>query len=398
MPTLSRAKLNFNVGLFSFSRLAINTSLRMVYPFIAIFASGMHVDVSMISLALAISMITSAAAPFLAPIADQRGRKSGMLIGLLIYLAGVLAAALFPSYLTFLFSILLGNLGNNLFAPALQAYLGDHVPYEKRGLYLTITEIPWALSFILMIPLIGVMLTHLTWYSPFWLLAGLAVLMFVLIAVFVPSDRPASAEAMTFFADIKKVLTSRSALFGMAMGFLIVAGNEVVNVVFGVWIQDSFGLEIAALGAASAIIGFSELTGEGITAYLADHLGKERAVTLGLILSSLAVITLPWLGRSEVGALIWLFLFYFTFEIMVVSSLPLMTEVMPAARATMMALFLAALSLGRAAGDLLAPTLYQTGFWLNAAACLVFNVLAWVALSRVKLPSSQKEPPLSAGD
>lgn len=398
MPTLSRAKLNFNVGLFSFSRLAINTSLRMVYPFIAIFASGMHVDVSMISLALAISMITSAAAPFLAPIADQRGRKSGMLIGLLIYLAGVLAAALFPSYLTFLFSILLGNLGNNLFAPALQAYLGDHVPYEKRGLYLTITEIPWALSFILMIPLIGVMLTHLTWYSPFWLLAGLAVLMFVLIAVFVPSDRPASAEAMTFFADIKKVLTSRSALFGMVMGFLIVAGNEVVNVVFGVWIQDSFGLEIAALGAASAIIGFSELTGEGITAYLADHLGKERAVTLGLILSSLAVITLPWLGRSKVGALIWLFLFYFTFEIMVVSSLPLMTEVMPAARATMMALFLAALSLGRAAGDLLAPTLYQTGFWLNAAACLVFNVLAWVALSRVKLPSSQKEPPLSAGD
>lgn len=398
MPTLSRAKLNFNVGLFSFSRLAINTSLRMVYPFIAIFASGMHVDVSMISLALAISMITSAAAPFLAPIADQRGRKSGMLIGLLIYLAGVLAAALFPSYLTFLFSILLGNLGNNLFAPALQAYLGDHVPYEKRGLYLTITEIPWALSFILMIPLIGVMLTHLTWYSPFWLLAGLAVLMFVLIAVFMPSDRPASAEAMTFFADIKKVLTSRSALFGMVMGFLIVAGNEVVNVVFGVWIQDSFGLEIAALGAASAIIGFSELTGEGITAYLADHLGKERAVTLGLILSSLAVITLPWLGRSEVGALIWLFLFYFTFEIMVVSSLPLMTEVMPAARATMMALFLAALSLGRAAGDLLAPTLYQTGFWLNAAACLVFNVLAWVALSRVKLPSSQKEPPLSAGD
>jgi DHA1 family inner membrane transport protein len=398
MPSISRAKLNFNVGLFSFSRLAINTSLRMVYPFIAIFASGMHVDVSMISLALAISMITSAAAPFLAPIADQRGRKSGMLIGLLIYLAGVLAAALFPSYLTFLFSILLGNLGNNLFAPALQAYLGDHVPYEKRGLYLTITEIPWALSFILMIPLIGVMLTHLTWYSPFWLLAGLAALMLVLIAVFVPSDRPASAEAMTFFADLKKVLTSRSALFGMAMGFLIVAGNEVVNVVFGVWIQDSFGLEIAALGAASAIIGFSELTGEGITAYLADHLGKERAVTLGLILSSLAVVTLPWLGRSEIGALIWLFLFYFTFEIMVVSSLPLMTEVMPAARATMMALFLAALSLGRAAGDLLAPTLYQTGFWLNAAACLVFNVLAWVALSRVKLPSSQKEPPLSAGD
>jgi predicted MFS family arabinose efflux permease len=398
MSILSRARLNFNVGLFSLSRLVINTSLRMIYPFIAVFAAGLKVDVSMISLALAISMIASAAAPFLAPIADQRGRKSGMLIGLGIYLAGALSAAIFPCYTTFLLSILFGNLGNNLFAPALQAYLGDHVPYEKRGLYLTITEIPWALSFILMIPLIGVLLTRAQWYTPFWLLSGLAVLMIVLIAIFVPSDRPDSSEALAFFADIKKVLSNRSALFGMAMGFLIVAGNEVVNVVFGVWIQDSFGLEIAALGAASAIIGFSELTGEGITAYLADHLGKERAVTLGIILSSLAVVTLPWLGRTEFGALIWLFLFYFTFEIMVVSSLPLMTEVMPAARATMMALFLAALSLGRAAGDLLAPHLYETGFWLNAAACLVFNVLAWVALAQVKLPQHKKDRPLFTGD
>ena len=43
-------------------------------------------------------------------------------------------------------------------------------------------------------------------------------------------------------------------------------------------------LQIAALGAASIIIGFSELAGEGITAFLADHLGKEKTITLGLVL------------------------------------------------------------------------------------------------------------------
>jgi predicted MFS family arabinose efflux permease len=390
MDELTPAKLNLNVGLMSLSRLFINTSIRMVYPFLAIFASGMNVDVSMISLALAVSMIASAAGPFLAPVADQRGRKTGMLVGLGIYLAGVLAVGLFPGYLSFLLAMLLGNLGNNVFASALQAYLGDHVPYEKRGLYLTITEIPWALSFILMIPLVGLVISHMTWYAPFWFLAGLITIMIALVFFLVPNETPQSPEALTLFGDIKKVLTYKPALIGMAMGLLIVSGNEVVNVVFGVWIQDSFGLQIAALGAASAIIGLSELAGEGITAYLADHLGKEKTIALGLVLSSVFVLTLPWLGKSDVGALIWLFLFYFTFEIVIVSSLPLMTEVMPSARATVMALFIMALSLGRAVGDVIAPELYKSGFWLNAAACLLFNILAWVALSKIKLPSKTK--------
>jgi predicted MFS family arabinose efflux permease len=391
MNDLPQSKLNLDVGLMTLSRLFINTSIRMVYPFLAIFASGLRVDVSMISLALAISMAASALGPFLAPVADQHGRKTGMLLGLGIYLAGTLAVGAFPNYTTFLLSILLGNLGNNLFASALQAHLGDHVPYEKRGLYLTITELPWALSFILMIPLAGFVISHMTWYAPFWFLSGLVAVMIVLIVIFVPNEVPAIPEAQTIFGDLKKVLTYKPALIGMAMGLLIVAANEVVNVVFGVWIQDSFGLQIAALGAASAIIGISELAGEGVTAFLADHLGKEKTITLGLILSSLFVLTLPWLGKTEAGALVWLFLFYFTFEIVVVSTLPLMTEVMPAARATMMALFIASLSLGRALGDVIAPQLYKTGFWLNAAACLVLNLLAWLALSRIKL--TKNSPP-----
>ena len=391
MEPISPRKLNLNVGLLSLSRLFVNTSLRMVYPFLAVFASGLNVDVRMISLAIAISMTTSAVGPFLAPIADQRGRKTGMLIGLLIYLAGTLTAALLPNYTTFLLAILFGNLGNNLFEAALQAYLGDHVPYEKRGLYLTISEIPWSLSFILMIPLVGILISHSTWYAPFGFLSGLVAIMIVLIYWFIPNETLPTPEAVTLFADIKKVLTYKPALIGMALGALILLGNEVVNVVFGVWIQDSFGLEITALGAASAIIGISELTGEGLTAFLADRLGKEKTITCGLIASSLFVLTLPWLGRSEVGALIWLFLFYFSFEIVLVSTLPLMTEVIPSARATMMALFIAALSLGRALGDVIAPLLYKGGFWMNAAICLAANLLAWLALSRIKLPPSSGE-------
>ena len=178
------------------------------------------------------------------------------------------------------------------------------------------------------------------------------------------------------------------AIVAMLMGLTFIVGNELVNVMFGVWMQEAHGLQIAALGLASMIIGFSELGGEGIAAFLADRIGKERAIAAGFIANGLGAITLPLLGQSEVGAFIWLVIFYMTFEVAIISTLPLMTEIMPNARATMMALFIAALSLGRAIGDVLGPQLYTGGMMVNAVACFVLNLLAVFLLTRIKLTVS----------
>jgi predicted MFS family arabinose efflux permease len=134
------------------------------------------------------------------------------------------------------------------------------------------------------------------------------------------------------------------------------------------------------------IIGFSELSGEGLAAALADRVGKERLTAISFIFNGLWVISLPWLGQTQSGAMVWLFIFYLSFEVGIVSALPVMTEVVPKARATMMALFIAALSLGRAVGDLAAPALYKGGFIVNALVCLGLDLVAVFFLSRIKLP------------
>ena len=371
---------------FTGLRLTLNTSIRMVYPFLAVFAAALNRDLAAISLALAASMFTSAMGPFVAPIADRRGRKVGMLIGMGIFLVGTISASIFPSYFTFFLAIMVGNLGNNIFLPAMQAYLGDLVPYKNRGRYLAITELSWALSFILLVPLAGLIIANTYWYGPFIALSVLGLVMTFLLWKLIPADPPANPEPLTIFTDIKKVLLYPPAVFSILMGTFFVTGNELVNVVFGVWIQDSFGLQIAALGAASIVIGFSELGGEGISALLTDQLGKERTVALSLVLNSLWVILLPWLGKTSAGALIWLFFFYLTFEIAIVSTLPLMTEVTPATRATLLSLFVAALSLGRALGDITAPLLFRGGFIINVLVCVGLNLLSLLALTRIKLP------------
>ncbi|MCX6055719.1 MAG: MFS transporter [Chloroflexi bacterium] len=384
---ISTKVLNFRVGLFTAARLMVNTSFRMVYPFIAVFAHGLDVEIEVISIALAISMVTSALGPFLAPIADRRGRKAGMLIGLIIFLVGIFSASLFPGLATFFLAILLGNLGNNIFLPAMQAYLGDHTPYLRRGSYLAITELSWALSFILLVPLAGLLLANTTWNGPFIGLSVIGLIMTLLVWRFIPQDAPEKPESLTILSDIQKVLVNPTAILGMLMGTAFIAGNELISVVFGVWMQDSFGLQVAALGVASAVIGFSELGGEGLSALLVDRIGKEKMIAASLIVNSAWVIMLPGLSQSLTGSFIWLFVFYLTFEVAIVCTLPMMTEVMPNARATMMALYIAALSLGRAAGDVAAPFLYKNGFMVNVLVSVGLNLIAVFLLRKIRFPA-----------
>ena len=128
------------------------------------------------------------------------------------------------------------------------------------------------------------------------------------------------------------------------------AANESVNLVFGVWLEGSFGLKLAALGAASAVLGVSELGGEGLSTWLVDRLGKEWSIRAGLLLNSLAAVALVFSGGAVWSALAALFVFYLSFEFTIVSALPLMSEALPALRATVMASMSASFSIGRAIG------------------------------------------------
>jgi predicted MFS family arabinose efflux permease len=116
-----------------------------------------------------------------------------------------------------------------------------------------------------------------------------------------------------------------------------------------------------------------------------DRFGKGRTITVGLIINILSAILPFFIGGSVAGALIWLFIFFFSFEVTLVAAIPLMTEILPQARATLMAVFLAASSLGMATGEFLGPRLYTTGgFIANVVAAMLVNLLALIILPKVR--------------
>ena len=386
-------RLRFQVLAFTATRVVLNTMHRMVYPFLPAFGRGLGVDLAALSLAVTLRSLGGALGPVLASVSDSRGRKAGMLFGLLLFILGVGLVWIWPVYPAFLVALLLAMLGKYVFDPAMQAYLGDRVSYARRGRVLAATEMGWSLSFIAGVPAAGFLIARRGWAAPFPFLAFLGVAALGLLAWLLPRDPGRQGKQPNrLWANLGTVIAHPTALAGLAMGLCFSSANEVVNLIFGVWMEDSFGLQIATLGAASAVIGLSELGGETLTAAITDRLGKPLAVGLGLGLNSAAALALPFLGGSLAGAMVGLFLFYLTFEYTLVSSIPLMTEVLPPARATLMAANAASLSLGRAVGAIAATPLYLYGKGLPsvpdmlpvALAAIGFNLLASLALRRLR--------------
>ena len=377
-------RLRFQLLIFMLLRTILNTMHRMVYPFLAVFARGLGVEYTILSFVVTLRSFTGMFAPVLGTIADQRGRRFGMLLGIFLFIAGMSLVALFPTFLTFSIALLLGILSKYLFDPSMQAYFGDRIPYERRGTALAVTEGSWSLAFVAGVPLMGWLIARFGWQAPFPLLAGLGLVMFLVIWRIVPRNDPHVQPTATSLKNVRAVVTSIPALAGISIALWASAANELVNLIFGVWLEDSFGLRIAALAGASAVIGISELTGEGLVALTTDRLGKPRALAVGLGGNILASLLLPIIGRTEIGALLGLFLFYITFEYVLVSHIPLMTEVMPNARATLLSFNVMGHSLGRTIGALIATFMYERlGFVPVTFIAILFNILALLALGEL---------------
>ncbi len=376
-------RLRFQLLIFMVLRTILNTMHRMVYPFLAVFARGLGVEVTTLSYILTARSFIGMFAPVLGTIADQRGRRFGMLAGIFLFVAGMGLVALIPSFLTFSIALLLAILSKYLFDPSMQAYLGDRIPYERRGTALAITEGAWSLAFVAGVPLMGWLIARSGWTAPFPLLAGSGLLMFLVIWLVAPRSNHSGLTTASI-KNVGAVLTNIPAIAGISIALWASAANELVNLIFGVWLEDSFGLKIAALAGASAVIGLSELSGEGLVALTTDRLGKPRALALGLTGNILASLLLPIVGRTETGALVGLFLFYITFEYVLVSHIPLMTEVMPNARATLLSFNVTGHSLGRMIGALVATFVYQRfGFLPVTLIAILFNIFALLALAEL---------------
>ena len=345
-------------------RLLLNTGRRFVYPFAPALSRGLEVPLGAVTTIIAAGQFTSLLGIFAGPLADRYGCRLMMRGGLAMLALGMLICGLVPLYWPVFVGLVVASFGKTLFDPAIQAYVGNNVSFERRGRVIGIIETAWAGSTLIGIPALALVIDHVGLRNSFYLLAFLGGVSWLLMGVIMPADSAQSDAQRTkrsFLAPMMGLLKSRPAAGMLIFGFMISAANDCLFVVYGAWFEQDFKVSIIALGFSTVAIGSAELLGESMTALFSDRLGLKRAIILGPILAISAYLLLPIIGQSLGLAMVGLFLVFLSFEFTIVTSFPLCTEVIPQARATMMAGYYATAGIGRMVGVLIAGFLWSWG-------------------------------------
>lgn len=361
-----------------FARLLINAQFRIVYPFLPVIARGLGLPLETASLLVGVRALAGMTSPFYGWLSDRVGRRGVMLGGLLALAAGALLLAQGVIAATFglaLAGFVLLGLSKAAFDPAMQAYVSDAVPYERRGRALGIIELTWAGSWLVGVPLAGLLIARFGWQSPFAVLAVLGIAAVFATFRLNPTAQAGASGSGNFSHPAshgrlksplrtvwrRPVWLTRSTAAMLAVSVLVVTANENLFMVYGAWFESQFGLPVATLGLASIVIAVAELIAAATSAGIVDRVGKRRALLVGLALNALAYLALPRLSGALGVTLATMVLVALTSEFAIVSALPLVSELAPEARGTVMAVNSALISAGVMAVSVIAPRLWSSG-------------------------------------
>jgi predicted MFS family arabinose efflux permease len=332
-----------------------------MFPFLPAIARGLGVGIEAIALIVTVRSALGLAGPALGSVVDSWGRKVGLTMGLALFSAGLLPIAFWPTYPVLLLGLVVSTVGNIVVDASIYAFIGDRFSYERRGRAIAVVEIGWSSAYLVGIPAAGWLIARQGWNAPFLWLALAGVAMLLLQWRMMPPEPRTDREHGRPWKWIGQVLREPAARVGLAFTLLLLTANQIINIVYGSWMETQHHLRIEELGAASTVLGLAGVVGVLMVAFFSDRLGKVRAIRLGIGANVVALLALPWLGKNLMGALVVLFVLYLSFEFSLTSALSLMTELVPAARATMMAGNVAAMAAGDALGAFVGPHLYGLG-------------------------------------
>ena len=384
---------HFQLAIVTIARLALNAAFRIIYPLQPFLTDQFQADPVTISTLVTVQLLASLVSPLGGTLADTRGERAIMSVGLMLFCVGTLACAFTTGFPCFLVGNVVIGLGYSLYQPSATAYLSARTPYSRRGWALGILETSWAGAALLGVaPLMQVVqTTHST--MPIYLIlftAGIGSLMLIRYALPKLAYRERTVEEHRIDWSAIRTTTVFAMIVVMA---LMMFANDTYSVTQGQWLREAFRATDGMLGQTFVAAGAAELCGSIAVIFLVDRIGKKRAAFGGFMCAALCLGALP-LATSWNMLLGLLFLFFLAEEFAIVAAIPLISGLAPTARGTVVSLTMTISNITRAVGSIASSAIFVTfgiagNIWIAAGLMLGGVLIGMVLVSETEAYTEQ---------
>jgi MFS transporter, DHA1 family, inner membrane transport protein len=369
------AEVRRDVTTITVARLTANAAYRFAPPFLATIARGLDVELSELGVALAVSELCGLSSPVIGRIVERVPRRWSMVSGLTGIGCGAVIAGASSGVVLFGAGLFVLAITKIVFDVGLGSWIADHVPYERRGRVVGVTETAWALGLLVGVSVMGLITAATSWRWGYAAAAVAVVVMAGVLAVRIDSGGDDStARAAVVDPTARFGVPGWLAVVGM---FCLMSATQALFVTFGPWLEDEFGVRTVALAAVTFGLGALELAASTTSAARTDRWGKELSVVGGAAVMVPAALALAALDSLLVIGLLLLGLYIAAFEFAIVSCIPIGGDLIPGSPARGLGTMIACGTLGRALTAIPATRLYDR--WGLTPAALLGAAFAAVA-------------------
>jgi MFS transporter, DHA1 family, tetracycline resistance protein len=234
--------------------------------------------------------------PILGKLSDRFGRRPVLLVSIVGTAIGFALMGLAHS-MTLLFAgrIIAGITGGNIAIP--QAYIADVTAPEKRSHAMGMIGAAFGLGFTFG-PLIGGVMSRISYSAPFFFSAGLAVINAVLIYLILPESlsREHRARPQEKAGLLEVFRHGRGAMFGIVVAtyFFLIVGFSIMTTLFALFTEKRFGYDAQANGYMFGFVGIvSVIVQGGLIGRLIKIFGEVALARAGMVLTTISLALLP---------------------------------------------------------------------------------------------------------
>ena len=364
-------------------RFASTTAFRIIYPLIPFLSDRFDISLQQSASLVAVQTAASLISPIGGRLADRFGERRMMLYAIWAFVIGASCCAIAQDFIWFFAGYLGIGIATAIYVPAGQSYLSARSAYEARARAIGIFEMVWAVSAIIGVAPLMYLINYQQSSDLAYIVLAVLGVASALLLWRLPDTHHANQTSIHIATPF---VFNPQVFFLLLFPFLAFGGLDLYFVSQSTWLKDQLAADEAMIGALFVLIGIAELLGSSAVVIFADRIGKRRSVVYGFSMTCLCLIAMALFGQSWWSVAILVFVFYAIIEYSIVASFPLMSETVPHARGTMMALMTAAVGIGRIFSSLGSEWVYLQGGLIAVAvvassACLI----GLVALTRSQL-------------
>jgi predicted MFS family arabinose efflux permease len=262
--------------------------------------------------------------------ADKFDRKKLLMFFYVGFILGTTLCAIAPDYHFLLMARIVTGLFGGVISSVSFAIITDLFEMKARGRVMGFTQMAFAASQILGIP-IGLLLANkFSWHAPFWMIVGFSIIVGVVIFIYMKpvTEHLKSKSDRNPFVHLQKTLTHPDYMKGYLATILMATGGFMLMPFGSAFSTNNMKLSMDDLPLLYSITGVASMLTGPFIGKLSDKIGKYKVFVIGSVISMIMVPIYTNLGSTPLWlAVVLNSILFVGISIRIISSSALMTAI-----------------------------------------------------------------------